>query len=352
MTNTAQRRQKGFVLVIVLAILVVLALLAAATATSSERAIRAAQDDADRFAFECDMESSKQTILYMLATQRQTLGGLTTEEANASATLEMIEDVEGLLVIPTGKEIKLDGTAYRGFGNTLFSLQDDRGLISPNWTTSAIHSALLASLGAPADQWNGLSAKRLDYQDPDDMHRLNGAEKSHYAAAALAPPTNMPLQTPLEFRRIIGWNTLLEPYDDTYILSTISLAQGADLNINTAPANVLALIPEIGASNAARIVEMRKSSPFHSVYQLQQVIPLGPEIEDGLNVFAKPSGNLTLWNEKFGARHMMHWTLTPLEVGGPPWRIDYEVVLPRGKESDQAVANTPSTPLFATQNPG
>lgn len=352
MIKPLPRKPKGFVLVIVLALLVVLALLAAATATSSERALQAAQLDAEQFESELAMISTRETLLLLLATQRQTVAGLTINESDASATTDIpLDDPDGFTALPVGNEIRLDNTAYQGLGPVNFALQDDRGLISLNWVNSAIRFAFYESLGAPADQWDALDAKRLDYQDPDDAHRLNGAEKDHYRAQGMAAPPNRTIATPLEFRRILDWNGLLTRIDDAQLLSMTTTTRGADLNINTAPEQVLALLPGMDPENAKRMAEMRRATPFLSTYHAQQTFTLSPALEDGLALFAKPSGNLTLWNKNSGARQLLHWTLTPYEVGGPPWRIDYEVILPRGNESAQVVAGAPATSLFSAQDP-
>ena len=350
--NRNHQPQTGFVLVIVLAILVVLSLLAAATATSSERTIMAAQGESQAFESELNMISTRDTLLYMLATQRQTTGGMTVADIDANATLAVPpEDPDGLSALPTGTEIRLDGSIYQGLGNTQFSLQDDRGLISPNWASTPVKYALYSYWGAKSNQLPDLEAKVLDYQDEDDLHRVNGAEAPQYLARGLAPPTNRPLQTPIEIRKVLGFKELLADTDDDNLLSTITVSRGAYVNVNTAPPHVLELLPGITATNAKRIVDRRKLTPFTSTYRLQEDLEIPTEVAESLTLFAKPSGNLTLWDQLSGARHLMHWTLTPLAVGGPPWRIDYEVILPRVKKSDKAVAETAATPLLATGSP-
>ncbi|MGB3394183.1 MAG: type II secretion system protein GspK [Stenotrophomonas sp.] len=352
MTRCHARAEGGFVLVIVLAVLVVLALLAAATATSAERAIRATQADTNRFQSELTMAGTRETLLFMLTTQRQTVAGLTVNESDAKAQMAMsLDDPDGFTALPVGNEIRLDGTPYKGLEDSYFSLQDDRGLLSVNWAPPMLRQAFYKSLGVPGDQWDGLEAKRLDYQDADDLHRLNGAEKDRYGQAGLPPPTNRTLATPLELRRILGWNDILTGTDDAELLSIFTMTRGADLNINTAPYPVLALLPELTPENATRMVELRRTNPFLSTFQAQQDFGIGTTLEDGLALFAKPSGNLILWDHHSGARHLLHWTLTPFEVNGPPWRIDYEVILPRGNEPDQAVVGSPSTPLFTPPDP-
>ena len=345
------KNQGGFVLVIVLAVLVVLALLATATATSAERAIRAAQADADRFQSDLAMASTRETLLFMLATQRQTVAGLTVNESDASAAIAMtLDDPDGFTALPVGNEIRLDSTPYRGLEGARFALQDDRGLLSVNWAPPLLRQSFYQSMGVPSNQWDGLEAKLLDYQDQDDLHRLNGAEKDQYEKDGFPPPTNRTLATPLELRRILGWNEMLSGLGDAQLLSMFTMTRGSDLNINTAPAQVLGLLPELTPENITRMVELRRATPFLSTQQAQQNFGVGTTLEDGLALFAKPSGNLILWDHQSGARHLLHWTLTPFEANGPPWRIDYEVILPRGNELDQAVVGSPSTPLFPSQD--
>jgi len=342
--------QQGFVLIAVLALLVVLTLLASSVALSSRRAVSEAQADADQFQGELDTLSTQQTLLFMMSTQRTTLAGLTVDQTASSRPIAADEDVEGMSAMPVGNEIRLDGTAYRGIGQAMFALQDGRGLISPNWAGDYLRQAFFRARKVPFEQWPGLEAKRLDYQDPDDLHRLNGAEEDEYRKAGLAPPINRPVATPLEFRRILGWNTLLSPMSDTELTSLFSVERSAILNINSAPAQVLAMLPGMDRDLAQRMVALRSSVPFTSLAAVRQLFPLDPAVEEGLTLFSSTSGNLTLWDSRQGSSLLTHWTMTPFDDQGRPWRIDYEVILPRGEHTDPALASTPATPLFTTQD--
>lgn len=353
MTERRRRSaQRGFVLVMVLALLVVLTILATAVATSASRAVAAAQADVDRFEGELDMLGTRETVLLMLATQRLTVAGMTVNESDAQvrSALEDMEDRDGFSGLPVGNEIRLDATPYNGLGNAQFALQDDRGLLSVNWAPPAFRQRFYESRGVPADQWQSLEAKRLDYQDADDLHRLNGAESPAYRQYGLPPPTNRTLSTPLELRRILQWNEVLADTDDAELLGIFTMARGADINLNTAPVEVLQLIPGVSAQTAERMVALRRPAPFTSALLAQSDFALPDFLEEGLALFAKPSGNLILWDRRAGAKLLSHWAMTPYADGGPPWRIDYEVIFPRGNESDPAVAGTPATPLFTPQD--
>lgn len=347
LTKTHPHNQRGFVLVIVLAVLVVLTLLAAAVATSSERAIRAAQADVDRFNEDLAMMSTRETILFMLATQRQTLAGLTVNTSDAAPVASFGDDDGiGTQYLPVGNEIHLDNTRYKGIAGTSFSVQDDRGLLSINWDTGLL-SNFFKLRNIPNTEWQGLSAKLLDYQDKDDLHRLDGAEKAQYLKEGLAPPTNRTLATPLELRRVLGWRNILANFSDTDLLNTFTLARSATLNINTAPLHVIALLPGITPQNATRMVELRRATPFQSDILAAEALGIPVELTESLSLFANGSGNLMLWGENSGARHLLHWTLTPLSADGRPWRIDYKVTLPRANEPDQTAAATTAAPLLS-----
>lgn len=350
---SARRAERGFVLVMVLALLVVLTIMATAVATSASRAVAAAQADIDRFDGELDMLSTRETMLLLLATQRMTIAGVTVNESDAQvrSTTQDMDDPDGFTGLPVGNEIRLDASPYRGVGHADFAVQDDRGLLSVNWAGAMFLQTFYASRNVPFDQWDGLDAKRLDYQDEDDLHRLDGAESREYRRLGLALPTNRSLSTPLELRRILQWNEMLEGLDDAELLGMFTLTRGADINLNTAPAAVLQLLPGVSKETAERMVALRRITPFTSTLQAQTDFALPAVAEDALALFAKPSGNLILWDRRFGAKLLSHWAMTPYEVDGAPWRIDYEVIFPRGNESDPAVGGSPAAPLFSPQDP-
>ena len=354
-TRRAPSRQgaPGFVLVIVLALLVVLTLLAATAAASGSRAVAETQADIDQFESELDMAATRETVLFMLATQHRNIAGLAAAPA-PPATFAMLEDdTDGVSALPSGNDIRLDGTAYRGIGRTRFALQDDGGLLSPNWVSPTLLDAFYASLDVPAQDRAALDAKRLDYQDADSLHRLGGAEAEHYAAAGRPPPPNRAITTPLEFRRILQWDDMLASLDDSQLLNMLSAHRGGTLNLNTAPVEVLALIPGMDLEQGRRLAASRTQTPFVSVWQARESFPIAPFMEENLTLFPSRTGNLILWDRHSGVKTLIHWSQTPYAVEGPPWQIDYEVILPRDNTMDEPVAKAIATPLFAeTDAPG
>lgn len=358
MSRTETRGQDGFVLVAVLVALVIVTILASAVAVVSERALAEARADDLDFQAELAMTGTRDTLLYLLNTQRQTFGGLTVDEqivwsaGQATAIRAGGDELdEGPPLLPVGNEIRLDGTAYQGLDGVVFALQDDAGLFSPNWSYDYFRPGFFSLLGVPPEQWAGLEAKRLDYQDPDSLHRLGGGEAAQYRERDLPPPSNHVLLTPLETRSVLGWNQALADRDDASIMSLLTASRTVFVNVNTAPAEVLRTIPGVDADTAERIVTLRETQPFMLEWAFRQAfnLPLGPDQPVGM--LAVGYGTLKLWHNEGGPVRLVHWTLTPVDEGGRPWRLDYEITLPRDDASDPALVRPTQTPLFAQPVP-
>ena len=79
----------------------------------------------------------------------------------------------------------------------------------------------------------------MDYEDQDDLYRLNSMEREGYAKLGLPPPSNLPLVTPMELLRIPGWREALAGMSGRGINATITTEATTLINVNTAPAEVL-----------------------------------------------------------------------------------------------------------------
>lgn len=340
----------GFVLVLVLAMLVILSLLAGSVATIAQR-LRDQELERKRLEdAELDMASTKATLLYLLLTQRATFGGLTVDE-----TMVLSEDERAaqagsdrpISLFPVGNEIALDGRAYAGLGVTAFSLQDDRGLVGVNWTLPLFMERWWAQIGYTALPPVTLNSLLLDYQDEDDLYRLNSAERRQYLSEGRPPPLNLPLATPLELRLIKGWDEALATLDDDRLLRTLTVSRSPAINVNTAPVEVLQVLPGIDAGIAARIVARRALGPFVHLSAFQDFIGFVPVEDDRLSLYPADSGTMRLWAPLGGRIQAVHWTLTPWDDGGRPWREDYGLSLNQPRSDTAAALARPATPLLS-----
>lgn len=344
---------RGFVLVMVLVALTVISMLAAAVAVVSARAVAEAQADSDGFRAEIDAIGTRDTLLYLLSTQRQTVGGLTVDRqvvlsAGQATAFPQGNDEFGSPVsrLPIGNEIRLDSTPYRGRGDVRFALQDDAGLFSVNWTPQVFRPGLFRLLGVPPDRWNALEAARLDYQDPDSLYRLGGAEAGQYREHDLPPPANRTLATPLEARRILGWDKALEGLDDNSLMRLLTASRSVQVDINTATVESLQVLPGIDRGLAERIVALRDTMPYVLTWQFIHDFGLPMDEMEPIGLSAVGYGTLALWHNA-GPRQIVHWTLTPVDAGGRPWRLDYEITLPRDDVTDSSLARPTASPLLS-----
>ena len=346
--------QSGFVLVLVLAMLVILSILAGTVASITQRLLeqegqRKRLEDA-----ELDIASTKATVLYLLLTQRMTLGGLTVDDS-----VVMTEDERAsqdaterpILLSPVGNEISLDGRAYAGFGATAFSLQDDRGLLGVNWTQPAFMAQWWSQLGYDALPAPTLANLLLDFQDQDDLYRLNSAEREQYETEGRRSPSNRPLATPLELRVVKGWDEALASLDDSELMRSLTNARSPTINVNTAPVRVLRVLPGVDAGIADRIVARRALNPFVDLYSVYAFIGAARADDSLMSLYPADSGTMRLWAPQGGTVQTIHWTLTPWDDGGRPWRENYGITLPQDNLSSPPALARPAAAVFAKPVP-
>ena len=337
-----KRHSGGFVLVLVLAMLVVLGLLAGTIAAITARVLEQSQQRGRAMQDAVDIASTRATVLYLLSTQRVTMGGLTVDNLvsfgeGGIRPIQTLDDLNSSL--PVGTEIPFDSRPHRGLGQARFSLQDDYGLFGVNWNPTWALERLLAQGGqerpVPAE---ALFNRLMDYQDRDDLYRLNSMEADGYRSAGLAPPTNLPLATPMELMRVAGWKEALAFMTPAQISDTLTVEPSAVVNVNTAPAAVLRTLEGVDAEKAERVIAYRKLQPFMTETAFSTFLGLAKSTESPVAVYPASSGTLKLWPSQGGRVVLVHWTLTPIEDGGHPWREDYELIQSQASsQADDAV---------------
>lgn len=327
---TLRARSPGFVLVLVLAMLVVLSLLAGSIAAVTARLRDQAQQRQQQLTDAIDIASTRATVLYLLNTQRMTVGGVTVDRnvsfgENGIRQIQSDQDLSSTL--PIGNEIATDGRTYQGLRAIRFSLQDDRGLFAVNWVPERTLQRLLDQSETPTKVPAQVLINRLlDYQDPDALHRLNSAEAEGYRSAGLPAPSNRRLATPMELYRVMGWQEALGFLSPAELSDTIGLENTPDTNVNTAPARVLRTVYGMSQELADRVIARRKVQPFLTGTAFFQFLGVQMPADEFVGVYPAPSGTLKLWSANGGQVSLVHWTLTPVEDGQPPWREDYELI--------------------------
>lgn len=346
----AARARRGFVLVLVLAILVILSVLASTVAVTAQRLGEQELERRAQLQDEIDMADTRASVLYLLLTQRRTFGGLTVDD-RVELTLDERSSAgdgsEALSLMPVGNEIPLDSRPRRGLGGVDFALQDDRGRIAVNWVPGTVIEGFLRRSGRPGMAVPTLLSLLQDYQDEDDLHRLNSEERDGYRRLDRPPPTNRTLATPLELRRILGWDDALAGLPDARVLGALTTVRSAQLNVNTASLDALASLPGVDEALARRVVDARQLKPFVNLADVYQVLGGVPVSDEFLSLYPMDSGTLTMWSPRGGAVRVLHWTLTPFDRTGRPWREDYEFALSQDDRPDEGLVLPTEAEVFA-----
>lgn len=341
---------RGFVLIMVIGMLVVLVMLAAIAATTVARVREDQAAEDQRVRDIINVQSTRATLMYLMGTQRVTFAGMTVDDqvVMTAAERQMMADGDPAISnMPVGNEIRLDGTWYKGLGDGVFAMQDDRGRISINWSSPFVLQRWLQSLGVQPQDQDSLFAALLDYQDADDLYRLNGAEAQQYEQAGLDPPPNRPLITPGELRKVMGWSKALKSVSEAELYDVLSVSRNAQICINTAPESVLELLPGVTPAMAKRVVDLRNAQAIFDEASVSTLLPTLPAEADLVSLHPGVSGTLTVLPKQGAGGSLVHWTLTPFDDGGRPWRIDYELRLPARPRDGQPPAREAATPLLA-----
>jgi general secretion pathway protein K len=353
---------QGFILVMTLAILTASLVVLGAISIWVERTLEivgssktAAQDAADA-------QSTMATVLYLLCTQRMTIAGLTMPESsadtspqNATAPVQISREyspdsLEALMdapsIRPLGNELPLDDTPLQGVGDVLFGIQDEGGLQPILLVEPQNLYRLLGVLHVPFEDRYALISRLRDYMDKDDLVRINGAEREEYLAAGKPPPPNRSLLTTWEIQSVLG-------FEDLHDLPRLCSLYRAGLpNVNTAPVEVLQVIPGIDKITALRILETRKKNPVLRPAELDAAAGKLLHIDFmDLNVFPLNSLRITLWVPGRGAVRTVHLRLLPMSNRGAPFDIEHALALPANPDYHAAHGKRVENHLFADNTP-
>lgn len=232
-----RRPQQGYVLVTVLVAMVLLALVS----TRLDERVTSFRDTTRRWGnwvqAHADLAGARDELFYLLATRPLTPLGF------AGTPL-----------------LRVDGRTYRLSSGVRVSVQDMRGLISIVVYDPGVMTRFLVAHGVPERDAAPLQDKLADYNDLDDLHRLNGAEADEYAAAGLPPPRNDWPLSPFELSRVLGWRdhpALWERASDHF-----TAVREGWLNPNTAPPEVLAALPGATPQAVRAVLDLREQG-FH-----------------------------------------------------------------------------------------
>ena len=343
---SASSKASGFVLAITLWILTGITIAVALMTLWALDQVGQARIGHEMLEDELALQGTRDTLLYIAATRELNRGGLPTKPmSDDMLAVRRLDEMGSLLRDPLGGELRLDDSPYAGMGGVTFGIQDEAGLFPVVWPRPLDLDRFLLTQGIDREKVPRLRDALLDYIDPDDLTRLNGAERADYEREGLPPPPNRRLLVPGEIARIMGWHEL--PSEQlARIANYITPYYSGAVNLNTMPAALLptwvAGCPEI----CDALVERRREFPFISSMDLQARLAtrLPGEAAIDYRYVADETMRFTLWG-RTGAAWRMHVRLSPLAEKRGPWSILAAYPIPRPSNDDPA--NTTGSTLFA-----
>lgn len=347
----AGKTQRGFVLAVTLWLLAGIAVVAALVMLWAMDRVADVQVDRDAVEDQLAMMSTRDTVVYLAATRDLTVAGLPMEPIDrADAAMRMLDDFGTLRRDPIGGELSLDDRAYAGIGGTGFSLQDEAGLVSLAWPGANGLDRLLKAWDVDDQVAPRLRDALLDYIDHDDLRHLNGAESREYERAGRPAPPNRRLLVPREIDRVLGWDALPPARREAIARVATTFYAGA-VNLNFAPADVLALYLPSCRKDCAALIERRQRQPFRNSDELEAVAgePLPGDPLADYRFAPSDTLRLTLWGRS-GAAWRIHVRLTPLADQRAPWSFlaAYPVARPSLNEPPRPIDSA----LFADATTG
>ncbi len=208
-----------------------------------------------------------------------------------------------------------------GDGEYQVEIEDESGKINLNFVQEPQLRALMDALGIGEPDSDIIVDSIMDWRDPDNLRRTNGAEDDYYQS--LNPPykaKNGRFDTVEELLLVRGvtrdyfYGRVERAPDGSYIrraglsdcLTVYSMGTMNAIDVNSAPVEVLMSLPGMTLQTAQMIYERRKVKPFTTPDEINRTLPvnLGPNTLPYLTTTQTPVFTLTSEGRRQGAKTM------------------------------------------------
>jgi len=341
------RGQGGFILVTTLWLLaaatVALSLLSLWVERSLERTFEL-QEEADAAVA---MASSRDTVLYLMAGNRNTRRGLGLYPPEVMQT-----HTDPFTMPPEPPEsLRYDGTVYQGLDGVQFAIQDEAGLMPLNRATQSQLNSLMDELGIPSRDHSRLSNHFFDYIDSPLGTGFGPSVRREYEAQGRPPPPGRPLIAPQEARRVMEWDQFEAFWERDLLAKQTGVIHHGALNINAATPETFRFLRRLTDRQIERLLDERDEAAFSSIHDLERRtgVHLGG---DALSLKTLPSRHLqlTIWSPATGRGYFQIVSLTPRGDEGTPWRIAYSHPVSGEFGADSPDPTTLASPLLAPED--
>lgn len=329
-------RQQGFILAAVLWAVAIIFIIAGIFHHYVQEKIKIGMQAKSHLQQQLDLQSTKQTLFYVLSTSRLTRAGMT---LSRQSIFEYIDIEEGTLNIdPVGDEMLLDGTSYLGLGGSAFYVQDLMGLVALNAPDNYDLQRLMVNQEPNAQVNQQLLTALQDYIDANDTLSLAGAEKYEYERVGLMPPTNDYLRSEIELQRVYGWAPWLDLNPQFKWQEWLSVRRYSMINPNSMPKSLMQAYFGVTEEVATQLTNERHKTPFINLedFFLRSGISEGLT-DENTRFFFGNEFQVCLWSLGGGQAELISLQLTPAGPYGP-WQINYQYQAPINRRDHEPSA--------------
>jgi general secretion pathway protein K len=165
----------------------------------------------------------------------------------------------------------VNGTTYTGeLGNGYYEVRimDENGKVDINTAPDVLLKNLLIQLGLKIEESDAIVDAIMDWKDPDDLRRLNGAESDYYMTLPnpyKAKNANFDSVEELIFVKGITPELLYGSEGKKGLIEYVTVhSKSPQISINSAPREVLLSVPGITTEIADNIINFRKDKRITS----------------------------------------------------------------------------------------
>jgi len=180
-----------------------------------------------------------------------------------------------VLVLEEGEIWNVDGTPYSGrLGNGYYTVKivDESGKLDINMVSDILLKNLLMNMGVEEENADIITDSVLDWRDPDDLHRINGAEDDYYRSLPNpyeAKDDSFDTLEELLLVRGVTPEILYGNSERKGIINFLTVYSNMNrININAAPKEVLMAIPGMSSEFADTIIEMRGTKEIMNLQEI------------------------------------------------------------------------------------
>lgn len=296
----ANQSQSGFVLVSSIWLTLLMLVFAGAFEFYATQKFGQAVESKSRISLRVQQEASEDLLKYVFATSPKDRSGLTMSSG----------------------VIKLDGSVYKGYGETLIQVNDYAGLVGLNAVPNYHLSSLVESFENNLFVRQKLLNVLYDYIDFDQNIRLEGREQGFKSSGKIINPANDYLFTVDELKRVHGWKDWMQRYP-SFHSDWLSTNYRSQININTAPVELLSRVVRLSKADAINLVNRRNQKPFTDMDDVRATLNLSGTLDEDYFTFL-PVDKVRWRIFSAGNRKLSTIAVlfTPMSVISP-WEVDY-----------------------------